>query len=388
MSEMAVGSPERSSARVALTPVTPGVHSPTRALPVEERAAVGLDPRLEPPDQPLQHLAFSEERLAQLTAEQLIVRRVPDMHGVSRIDMPGARNVVAGVGGDFVVAGSEHVYRLARLDERAEVLAPVPRLGPTTMLPAADSSDHFWLLYEGIQTLPEFDLQETVVSPFVSVLSWTQLSDFDGRAVSNPGDGSFIYTTPRGLRRVNAEGRAHDILLQSLGPQVWRLLPAQGRGRVWAATPWLLQLLQRVESEHSSGTARSGTELEVTRRIELPPHSVALASEGSELAVLAVESFEPARARLRVELYRQGSEGRRVLRFDDPLPEHADAGAAKAGVAQFAPEVALAPGRPWVAVFGFGLSVFDWRTGARLFPPGAAAASAFLPVQNLAPGPP
>jgi len=328
--------------------------------------------------------------LAQLSGEELIVRRVPDMRGVSRIETPGARNVVAGVGGDFVAAGSEHVYRLARLDERAEVLAPVPRLGPTSILPAADSSDHFWLLYEGIQKLPEFDLQETVIAPYVSVLSWTELSEFDGRAVSNFGDGSFLYTTPRGLRRVNAQGRAHDVVVESLGEQVWRLLPALGRGRVWAATPYLLQLLQRVESAPSSGAAASQVaasraELEVSQRIELPPHSVALASQGRDLAALAVESFEPARARLRVELYRQGGEGRRVLRFDDPVPEHADAGA-RAESVRFAPEVALAPGRPWLAVFGFGLSVFDWRTGARLFPPGAPAASAFLPVQNLAPG--
>jgi hypothetical protein len=370
----------------ALPPRSPGPAASTGAHHAEESASVRLDPRLEPPDSPLQHLAFSEDRLAQLGGEELLVRRLPDMRAVARIGMPGARNVVAGVGGDFVCAGSEHVYRIARLDEQAEVLAPVPRLGPTTILPAADSSDHFWLLYEGIRTLPEFDLQETVIAPYVSVLSWTQLSDFDGRAVSNPGDGSFIYTTPRGLRVVNAQGKAHDVVAGSLGQQVWRLLPALGRGRVWAATPYFLQLLQRVDPARSSGNAHGGAELELAQRIELPAHSVALTSQGRELAVLAVEGFEPARARLRLELYRQDSEGRRVLRFDDPLPAQADAGAGAPSLAQFAPEVALAPGKSWVAVFGFGLSVFDSRTGARLFPPGAPAASSFLPVQNLAPG--
>jgi hypothetical protein len=98
------------------------------------------------------------------------------------------------------------------------------------------------------------------------------------------------------------------------------------------------------------------------------------------VAVLAVESFEPARARLRIEVYRQGSEERRVLRFDEVLPISPDAGAPA-----FAPELALAPGQPWVAVHGFGLSVFDWRTGARLFPKEASPPSTLLRSQNLAP---
>src|SRR6185503_4334634 len=188
------GAQEQSSLRGPLAPVGPEL--PTRVeLPAGERARVELDARLRPPDQPLQRLAFSAQRLAQLAGEQLLVRSVPDMRSLTRIEMPGARNVVAGVGGDFVAAGSEHVYRVALLDDHAEVLAPVPRLGPTTILPGADSSDHFWLLYEGIPTLPEFDLEESIVAPYISVLSWTQLTEFDGRAVANPGDGSFVYTS-------------------------------------------------------------------------------------------------------------------------------------------------------------------------------------------------
>jgi hypothetical protein len=120
------------------------------------------------------------------------------------------------------------------------------------------------------------------------------------------------------------------------------------------------------------------------QRIELPAHAVALSAQGRNLAVLAVESFEPARARLRIEVYRQGSEERQVLRFDETLPASADAGAV---TPEFAPEVALAPGQPWVAVYGFGLSVFDWRTGTRLFPKGASPPGTLLRSQNLAPHP-
>ena len=372
----------QSSTRGALTPARaePRVES---APGMEERAPVDRDPRLLPPERPLQHLAFSGERLAHLVGDELLVRRAPELRRVTHIAMPGARNVVAGVGGDFVAAGSDHVYRVANLDESAEVLAPVPRLGPTTILPGADSSDHFWLLYEGIPKLPEFDLQETVIAPYVSVLSWTQLTGFDGRAISNPGDGSFIFTTADGLRRVSAEGKTQRVVAPSLGERVWRLLPATGRGTVWAATPYDLQLLQRLGGPAPPGAPSGEWECASAQRIELPAHAVALSAQGRDLAVLAVEGFEPARARLRIEVYRQGSDERRVLRFDEALPAAADAGAAT--TPEFAPELALAPGQPWVAVHGFGLSVFDWRTGARLFPKGESPPSTLLRSQNLAP---
>jgi hypothetical protein len=370
---------EQSSTRGALNPAGAQPRAESAPAPAE-RAPIDRDPRLLPPDRPLQQLAFSEQRLAQLSGDELLVRRMPDPRRVTHIAMPGARNVVAGVGGDFVAAGNDHVYRVANLDDSAEVLAPVPRLGPTTILPGADSSDHFWLLYEGIPKLPEFDLQETVIAPYVSVLSWTQLSEFDGRAISNPGDGSFIFTAPDGLRRVSAEGKTQRLVAPSLGERVWRLLPATGRGTVWAATPYDLQLLERVSGPARPATPGGDWECLSAQRIELPAHAVALSAQGRDVAVLAVESFEPARARLRIEVYRQGSEERRVLRFDEVLPISPDAGAPA-----FAPELALAPGQPWVAVHGFGLSVFDWRTGARLFPKEASPPSTLLRSQNLAP---
>ncbi|HEU4578331.1 MAG TPA: hypothetical protein VFS67_08755 [Polyangiaceae bacterium] len=385
----------RSSQPTSASSEAPAAQAPSsasgeRTLPASQRAPAGerapieRDPRLLPPDRPLQHLAFSEQRLAQLSGDELLLRRMPDLRGVKRIGTPGARNLVAGVGGDFVAAGSNHVYRVAQLDDSAEVLAPVPRLGPTTILPGADSSDHFWLLYEGIPRLPEFDLQETVIAPYVSVLSWTQLSEFDGRAISNPGDGSFIFTTPGGLRRVSAEGRTQRVVAPSLGERVWRLLPASGAGMFWAATPYDLQLLQRMSGAQRSAAPSADWECQSAQRIELPRYAVALSAQGRDLAVLAVESFEPTRARLRIELYRQGSDERRVIRFDEAVPAPADGGAP---VPEFAPELALAPGQPWVAVSGFGLSVFDGRTGARLFPKGASSPSTLLRSQNLAPDP-
>lgn len=342
------------------------------------------DVRLVAPDRPWQSLAFTAERLAQLSAEQLVVRTLPELRVAARIAVPGGRNVVAGVGGDFVAAGSGNVYRLGRLDTRAELLAPVPRLGPMLILPAADSSDHFWLLYEGIRRVPEFDLQETVLTPYVSVLSWTELGELDGRAVAAPGDGTFIYTTVRGLRRVDAEGNARDLPVPGLGSDIWRLLADPEGGGLWVATGSHVEYLQQVGG---AGKPRRGAQL------ELPPHTVALAAQGRELAVLAVESIEARRAQLRAEVYTRaelsaeapgGLRLRRVLRQEDrsaadQQSTHApDAGPSRLSPAPFAPEVVLAPGRPWLAIHGFGLSVFDWQTGRRRLPPEAA-------VQKLAP---
>ncbi len=349
-----------------------------RAVSSEPALRPPPDVRLLPPDRPWQHLAFSEERLAQLSDEELVVRALPGLRIAARITVPGARNVVAGVGGDFVAAGSDHVYRLARLDTRAELLAPVPRLGPTVVLPAADSSDHFWLLYEGIARVPEFDLQETVLTPYVSVLSWTELSELDGRAVASRGEGTFIYTTARGLRSVDAEGSSRELAVAGLGADVWRLLPEPQSDGLWVATR------RQVEHIAPLTAPRRGA------RLALPAHTVALAARGRELALLAVEAIGERRAQLRVEVYSraepsaeapEGMRLRQVLHHEERLAASPDAGPSRAPAPRFAPEVALAPGRPWLAVNGFGLAVFDWRTGKRLLPREADA-------QKLAPGSP
>jgi hypothetical protein len=359
---------------------TPGAAG---SAPVPQIAAAEVtlanppDPRAEPPDPPLQRLAFTQERFAQLVREELLVRQLPGLRVVARVAAPGARNLVAGVGGDFVVVGSQHVYRLGAQDQRAEVLAPVPRLGPTTILPAADTSDHFWLQYEGISSLPEFDLQEAVLTPYVSVLGWTQLADFDGRALLSLGDGGFVYTTPRGVLRKSADGGA-QLLLPSPARRVWRLL--RGARGLWVASA---DQLQRLSLDGAApAAANSG---QPSQQLALPPRSVALSSQAGDVAVLAVEGFEAGKVQLRIEVHAQAAAQPRVLRWEEPQPRRADAGASAESV-EFAPELSLAPGRPWVAAFGYELSVFDWRTGLRLFPAALQPArSARRPVQNLAP---
>ena len=329
----------------------------------EKEAPHPTAPRILAPSPPFQHLALTEERLAVLEGEELVVRQLDDFRTVARFAVPGARNVVATPQGDFLVAGREHVYRLSGLDRRAEQLPPVPRLGPTTLLPGSDSSDHFWLAYAGIPRLPEFDLQETLIGPYVSVLSWTNLPGFDDRALSSFGDGSFVYTTAAGLRRVQPGGTAGALGLSELTGDVWRLLPAAD-GELWAATPHHAYLLRTVPAAA------------VRRSIELPPQPVALASRGNELGVLAVESVGPSSLQLRVELYRRGSESRRVLRFAQPLP--APVGGDR--LAGFTPELELAPARNWAVVKAFELCVYDTASGRQLFPPGATSGA-----QNLAP---
>jgi hypothetical protein len=121
------------------------------------------------------------------------------------------------------------------------------------------------------------------------------------------------------------------------------------------------------------------------RELALPPHSVALASQAGDVAVLAVEGFEAGKVQLRIEVHAQGAAQPRALRWEEPQPRRADAGASADSV-EFSPELSLAPGRPWVAAFGYELSVFDWRTGQRLFPPVPKKPGlARHPAQNLAP---
>jgi len=368
--ERSTSAPDREGqpAPFALTPrpAPPGVDLSARQPLAESLAPGPSEPRILAPSPAFQHLAVTRERLAVLLGEELVVRQLGDFRTVARFQVPGARNVVATPQGDFLVAGSQHVYRLSGLDRRAEQLPPVPRLGPTTLLPGSDSSDHFWLAYEGIPRLPEFDLQETIIGPYVSVLSWISLPSFDDRALASFGDGSFVYTTAGGLRRVRQDGTAGSLGLPALAGDVWRLLPAARDGELWAATP------------HHAYLLRTDPAAEVRQRIELPPRPVALASRGEELGVLAVDSVESSSLRLRVELYQRGSESRRVLRFDEPAP----APAAGDRLAGFAPELALAPARNWAIVMAFGLSVYDTASGALLFPPGAPSRA-----QNLAPGP-
>jgi hypothetical protein len=268
------------------------------------------------------------------------------------------------VGGGFLLAGRDHVFRLSGLDARPELFARAPRLGPTAILPSNQEAEQFWLFYQGISKLPQLDLAEPPVAGYLPVTSWLDLSDFDRRALLGFGDGSMVYTVPDGLRRIDSEGRREHLPAPELAGRVWALARARRRDQVWAMTPHHAYLVT------ARGTA------ETVARIELQPRAVAVASRASELAVLSVESVDDEVFRLRIDVY-SSANALRLLRFNARPAPSGDAGAEAA----LEPEMAWSASGDLLAVSAFGLHVFDWRREVSVFPPASGA-------QKLAPAPP
>lgn len=170
------------------------------------------------------------------------------------------------------------------------------------------------------------------------------------RALLGVGDGSFVYSTSDGLRRIDVEGRREHLQDPELAGRLWALGRDQRLDRVWAATDRHLYLLHVRE--------RSQT----LRRFELPPHSLALAAEAGTVAVLSIESFAPAAALLRVDVFVDGDAPPNVLRFRAP------ALTATAALPRFEPELELSAAAELVAVNAHGRQVFDYRRGVRKYP--------------------
>jgi hypothetical protein len=338
----------------AAVPATPAAAE--RILPKGE--VVARDPLwfIAPPEQPWQRLAFSSSRWAALEGEELVVRHLPELHVLARLPVPGARNLVTATDAALLVTAADHVYRLAETELRLEPLPRIPRLGPFTVLPHPARGEQLTLAYEGIPGLSTFSLGMPAVAGYAPLVASTELPTFDGRALLGLADGSFVYSCPGGLCREAPAGGVERLELPELGGNVWGLARGEGPDEVWALTRYHAYAL------HARAPLR------VRQRIELPAHAVALASRGKELGVLAVESLQGERMRLRIEIYAAGSENRDVLRFDALGSGPADAGRS----APFFPELAFSPLGDWLAVSVFGPELYDRRRKLRLVPPSAA----------------
>jgi hypothetical protein len=318
--------------------------------------------RVSPPEHPHQRLAFSRERLAWLDGDELRVFELADFSVAATFRADDARNVVGLTGGGYLIAGREHLLRLSDRQSRPEVFPHAPRIGPTTIVPSRQESEQFWMYYEGIDKVPRFDLGAPSRIASLPMLDWTELYQFDRGALLGVGDGSFVYTTRDGLRRIDNEGHRENLPQPEVAGRVWALALDARLDRVWAATSQHLYLLE------ARGRA------DVVRRLELAPHPLALAAEAGVLAVLSLERASESSLRLRVDVYPPGADAPRVLRTYVRVPPAADAAAPPA----FEPEVACSSSHDLVAVAAFGLEVFDYRRSVRLYPP--------EPAQKLAPG--
>jgi hypothetical protein len=344
---------------------------PTEPAWLEQQPAHDPLAWVTPPEHPYQRLAFSHERLAWLDAEQLRVFELGSFRVAAQFRSPDARNVVGLTGGGFLIAAGDHVQRLSDLERRPELFPRAPRIGPTTIIPSRHESEQFWLYFEGIDRLPRFDLGAPPRVASLPILDATELIEFDRRALLGLGDGSFVYTTADGLRRIDVEGRPEHLPQPELAGRVWALGRDARLDRVWAATDQHLYLVHARE--------RADTLL----RLELAPHPVALAAEEGRVALLSVESASAEQTLLRVDVYSQPTESSPAIHLQASTPARQDAGSSP----ELRPEIALDTAHELVAVNAFGLQVWNFRRGVRLYPsdPAARPESA---AQKLAPGAP
>jgi len=346
-------------------PAAAGTSSP--GAPHLEERPQSRDPLalVEPPEHENQRLAFSRDRLAWLHGGEVRVFELPALALATVFQAPDARNLVALTGGGFLVAARDHVQRLSNGERRPELLPRAPRIGPTTIFPSRQEAEQFWLYYEGVAKLPLFDLGAPpgVVSS-LSVQSWTLLPEFDRRALLGAGDGSFVYTTPEGLRRIDVEGHTEVLPQPELAGRVWSLAADARLDRVWATTTQHLYLVHVRERA------------ELLERHELAAHPVALASDAGQVVVLAVEAWSTSSVRLRADVYERGVKKPRTVPLLAALPSTSDA-----GEHGFRPEVAVSASGGLLAIDAFGLQIHDYRRGVRLYPPVESA-------QKLAPSAP
>ena len=342
----------------------PLASEPRAPPPPFDEGAPGRDPLelLSPPDHPNQRLAVSADRLAWLDGEELRVFSLPALAAVTHFRAPDARNVVALTGGGFLITARDHVQRLSARERRPELFPHAPRIGPSTIIASRQESTQFWLYYAGIPLVPRFDLGAPPRIASLPMLDWTELFAFDRRALLGLGDGSFVYTVSDGLRRIDVEGRREHLPSAELGGRVWGLVRDARLDRVWAATEQHLYLVHVRERA------------ELSRRVELPQHAVALGSDDGAVAVLSVERWVERDLVLRVDLDVPGTSAPLVFRLDARAPEKGDAGRDPV----FEPELALCSERGMFAVSAFGLQVYDFRRSVRLYPPDLS--------QKLAPG--
>jgi hypothetical protein len=338
---------------------------------LEQRPARDSLDTVAPPEHPNQRVAFSRGRLAWLDGDELRVFELEGFRMVTQFRSADARNVVGLTGGGFLIAARDHVQRLSDLERRPELFPRAPRIGPTTIFPSRHESEQFWLYFEGIDRLPRFDLGAPPRVASLPILDSTELVAFDRRALLGLGDGSFIYTTPDGLRRIDVEGRPEHLPQPELAGRVWALGRDSRLDRVWAATEQHLYLVHARE--------RASTLV----RLEIAPHPVALAAEEGRAALLSVESMSAEETHLRIDVYTVGAERPPTVHLQATRPSAGDAGSEP----ELRPEIALDAAHDLVAVNAFGLQVWNFRRGVRVYPPDPAARPEPA-AQKLAPGAP
>jgi hypothetical protein len=338
----AAPAPPRQELPAASLPVAP----PSLALEGERQRRV----RVEPVEYVSQRLAFTRQRFAYLQGSEVIVHRLDDLAEVARFRVEDASNLVAVLGSDFLALGRERIHRLSAHEQRAEKLPRAPRVGLTTLWPSPRESEQFWLQYEGVPSLAAFDLKQASEGTLLPT-GFVALPDFDRRALVVLTDTSVLYSAPDGLRRSVAGAPPERIALPELAGPIWRLLAADTPDRLWVLTPFHADLVALRPQPR------------LLERFELQPSTVAAASAGVRLALLALDG-EPSERKLRVDVREIGRREAWTLYWVD---------AAVPAGAEPRPwpfEVALAPRGALVGLGANQVSVHDFLRGVAVLDTG------------------
>jgi hypothetical protein len=306
--------------------------------------------RVEPVEYVSQRLAFTRQRFAYLHGPEVIVHRLDDFAEVARFRVDDASNLVAVLGSDFLALGRDRVHRLSAHEQRAELLPRAPRVGLTTLWPSPRESEQFWLQYEGAPQLGAFDLKQASEGTLLPT-GFIPLPDFDRRALVVLKDTSVLYTAPDGLRRSVGSAPAERIVLPELAGPIWRLLHADTPDRAWVLTPFHADLVA-LRPQPS-----------LVERIELQPSTVAAASEGARLALVAVDG-EPSAGKLRIDVREIGRREPWTLYWIDAAVPAASSSR------RWPLELALAPRAPLLGLGANEVSVHDFARGVAVLDTG------------------
>jgi hypothetical protein len=225
---------------------------------------------------PAGRLAFARNRIGQLTGEALVVRRLRDFSVVGTQPMAAPRQVVGLADGSLLAIGRDNVFRLPAGKTRFEQHRRATLFADSTLIADARDPGRFWVAHAGANQLYLYVLEdaESQGLPFAQLLP---IEGCDHQGLAYLTDGSFVCTTPGGVRHFWAEGKREELSLTRSERGVWRLVPARRIDQVWlACNPRRLELYQLA--------ARA----ELVRTLELAEQPLDIAAKAQLLALVTV----------------------------------------------------------------------------------------------------
>ncbi len=299
---------------------------------------------------PAERIAFVHHRLAMLTPDALVVRDTKTWKEIANVAAVEPRRVIGLADGSVLSASKDAVTVLAPRKNETTTTSRIPLFPESVLFPDLREKRRLWVLHGFDPTLYGYEIED---DGKLNTLDFIELKDFDLRAFTALKDGSFLYTTKKGLRRFFPGGRSVQIALPE-GPDVWRLLTTRRIDQVWIARD-----NGRFELLSIAGKGR------VVRSLDLPSaYDVAT----SDLAIAILRLERGAGKKRRFSLRVVDADGKELMEQELPLGKAAGEGEDWVAKITKNRAVVLAPKEPLVAVGGpTWLSVWNFKTKKRVF---------------------